>query len=240
MVPRPEPPLLRWPGPLSEALQRQLLALAEPYDLVTMNCRQMALPGVLYMQHGSLAVMISNSEMDASLGLILGAGDWFGYQTLSLEPTQFFVLIEPLSPVAAYVLPRAKLQRLAEREPEVYKFLYFIGNRIHTSNLQLLLNSLHDLTSRLVYVLLELARSQPKAAGGEWTLTIAQQQLSFIAGISRPRLNQILKRLERDGEIRTQRGKILILDLPALRARINQVNLMFRDPRRQLPETDRS
>ena len=235
----PELKSFRWPGPLSATLQSQLLALVEPYDPVMMNCRQMALPGVIYIHHGSLAVMISNSEMDASLGVILGAGDWFGYQTLSLDPTQFFVLIEPLSPVEAYVLPRAKLQRLAENEPEVYKFLYFIGNRIHTSNLQLLLNSLHDLTSRLVYLLFELARSQPKVANTEWTLTISQQQLSFISGISRPRINQILKRLERDGEIRTQRGKIVILNLEALRTHINQVNLMFRDPRKQVPSADR-
>ena len=237
MSPHPDQPSLRWPGPLSATLQRQLFALVEPYDPVMMNCRQMALPGVIYIHHGSLAVMFSNTEMDASLGVILGPGDWFGYQTLSLQPTQFFAFVEPLSPVDAYVLPQAKLQRLAENEPEVYKFLYFIGNRIHTSNLQLLLNSLHDLTSRLVYLLFELARSQPKVANAEWTLTISQQQLSFISGISRPRINQILKRLERDGEIRTQRGKIVIQDLQALQARINQVNLMFRDPRKLIPST---
>ena len=48
-------------------------------------------------------------------------------------------------------------------------------------------------------------------------LRITQQELGYLVGLSRQRVNQALKRLQEDGLIRIDYGGLRVLDLVALR-----------------------
>ncbi len=48
-------------------------------------------------------------------------------------------------------------------------------------------------------------------------LRITQQELGYLVGLSRQRVNQALKRLQEDGLIRIDYGGLRVMDLPALR-----------------------
>ncbi|MEZ8386518.1 Crp/Fnr family transcriptional regulator, partial [Vibrio splendidus] len=49
-------------------------------------------------------------------------------------------------------------------------------------------------------------------------------------GISRPRLNEVLKGIEQQGLVKIQRGKVFIADVKGLYEHISPMNLMIRDP----------
>jgi CRP/FNR family cyclic AMP-dependent transcriptional regulator len=51
-------------------------------------------------------------------------------------------------------------------------------------------------------------------------LRITQQELAYLVGLSRQRVNEALAALEAQGCIRTEYGGLRILDLPALRSSV--------------------
>jgi DNA-binding GntR family transcriptional regulator len=60
-------------------------------------------------------------------------------------------------------------------------------------------------------------------------IDISQKQLSQITGISRPRLNEVLKQLEAVGEISLERGSIHLIDIPALSLRTHKLDNAFKN-----------
>jgi len=51
-------------------------------------------------------------------------------------------------------------------------------------------------------------------------LRITQQELAYLAGLSRQRVNESLRILETQGSIRVEYGGLRVLDLDALRSRV--------------------
>jgi DNA-binding transcriptional regulator LsrR (DeoR family) len=51
-------------------------------------------------------------------------------------------------------------------------------------------------------------------------LRITQQELAYLVGLSRQRVNEALTALAEQGSIRVEYGGLRILDLPALRSQV--------------------
>ena len=51
-------------------------------------------------------------------------------------------------------------------------------------------------------------------------LRITQQELAYLVGLSRQRVNEALAALQQDGCIRVEYGGLRVLDLPALRSSV--------------------
>ncbi|MBL0559475.1 Crp/Fnr family transcriptional regulator [Aeromonas hydrophila] len=128
------------------------------------------------------------------------------------------------------LFPRADIESLSEQEPEVFKFLFHIAQQVVRISLQMGSNTLFCLTTRIVYVLLELVAKNAAANTPVPSLNITQQRLSQITGISRPRVNEVLKELARTGEITIRRSELNITDMAALKARLHPFSLMYYDP----------
>jgi len=62
-------------------------------------------------------------------------------------------------------------------------------------------------------------------------IEVSQQKISDICGLSRPRVNEVLKELEQSGLIKVQHKKITIDNITALFELLNAANLCFYDPR---------
>ncbi|GAA4502524.1 Crp/Fnr family transcriptional regulator [Pseudaeromonas paramecii] len=228
----PSQPLAQatWPGDIATSLQQALLAIARPVDLLQQYNRLNPPPGIFYLEQGAVLLAIPDGQMKRSIGMALGPGDWWGFHAFNPEVHQLFSLMEVLLPPVAWLLPKAEVEGLGRQQPEVYKWLFAIALQQHGVRLQLNLNSWHSLPQRVAYLLLHLGDRCGQDLPEGLQLPISQQQLSLLAGISRPRLNEVLKQFELDGLLRLARGRILLLDLPGLRAPLQCLNLMFHDP----------
>ncbi|MGL4754914.1 MAG: Crp/Fnr family transcriptional regulator [Aeromonadaceae bacterium] len=218
---------IQWPCTLPEQAQALLLQIARPFDA----SRLMGpMPGIFYVQSGCVVGYATNEAMDNSLGLVFGHGSWFGIQYIDNPDYAPVELFETLLPTRLWLFPKAALQPLLEQEPALYKLLFFISQQIGRMTLQLGNNTLFSLTTRVTYLLLELANQHGLLDHPQPTIKLTQQHLSQIAGISRPRVNEVLRLLADGNEIAVRRGEIQLLDFAALKARLPDFSVMYHDP----------
>lgn len=218
---------IQWPCSLSQASKERLLAIAQSYDYKQLTG---PMPGILYVASGCLVGYTTNEKMESSLGMIFGHGCWFGIQGIgnpSYEPSGWY---ETLLPTELILFPKQELEQLLTQDPELYKLLFVISQHIGRMLLQLGSNTLFCLTTRVTYLLLELANHQPPKESSPPVISITQQVLSQIAGISRPRVNEALKVLADAGEIALGRGEIRLLAITELKARLPSFSYMYHDP----------
>lgn len=218
---------IQWPCPLPDETKSRILAIAQPYDHKKLTG---PMPGVFYVASGCLVGYATNMNLDNSLGLVFGQGSWFGIQSIGNPEYAPSELYDALRPTQLWLFPRQELERLLVQDQEIYKFLFYIAQQIGRITLQLGSNTLFCLTTRVTYLLLELANQHPSATTQTPVLLITQQILSQIAGISRPRVNEVLKLLSDAGEIAVSRGEIQLLDPTALKARLPNLSFMYHDP----------
>ncbi len=103
--------------------------------------------------------------------------------------------------------------------------LYDALLRLNCRRLRLMFDQLEDLNTRplrarLARQLLQLARRHGRQRSGEILigLALAQEDLAQLLGASRQRVNQELKRLEREGAVRVEPTRLAVLDRDSLLA----------------------
>ena len=136
--------------------------------------------------------------------------------------------IDEIYPTIIICFPKEKIDRLAATNDEVYKWLYHCTLDVQKCWLQAQLCSLYDRECRIVFSLLDISKRLPSVKGSLLKIDISQKQLSQITGISRPRLNEVLKQLEAVGEISLERGSIHLIDIPALSLRTHKLDNAFK------------
>ncbi|WP_421224194.1 Crp/Fnr family transcriptional regulator [Aeromonas enteropelogenes] len=218
---------IEWPCTLQPSTQERLLAMAKPIGIRDLEG---TLPGIIYVRSGCLACYASNVTLDNSIGLLCGTGNWFGSQFIQNYGYSPQVMYESIRSTRLIYLPTVEIERFSLENTEVYKFLFFISQHMGRLSLQMGSNSLHSLTSRIIYVLLELLAKSSDNNKSSPTIKITQQKLSQIVGVSRPRLNEVLQDLVTSGDISLGRGVIKINDLNELKNRLHEFHLMFNDP----------
>ncbi|HEU4460170.1 MAG TPA: Crp/Fnr family transcriptional regulator [Methylibium sp.] len=119
------------------------------------------------------------------------------------------------------VVRKPDFKELLSQHPELYEALL----RLHCRRLRLLYNVIEDLNTRplaarLAKQLLLLARSYGIAQGEEIRigLQLAQEDLAQLLGASRQRVNQELKGFERDGAVRVEPTRLVVLSRDKLLA----------------------
>ncbi|WP_028863026.1 Crp/Fnr family transcriptional regulator [Psychromonas aquimarina] len=221
---------INWPCPLSNTLKRQLLDIAQCGKGLPNTQKKAAFPGLYYITSGLATLSFLSENMNNTLGFVLGVNDWVGANSLGNSADLFFLTVE-LEPVEYLFLSKQKIAQLAENNNEVFKFLYYCMIQMQPRSQQAPLTALHDKEIRIVYTLLALAQKKQTLKGVKTTIDITQEQLCTVTGLSRPRINEVLKNIEKAQEISIERGKIHIIDINALGERLNQLNSMFSDPR---------
>jgi CRP/FNR family transcriptional regulator, cyclic AMP receptor protein len=119
------------------------------------------------------------------------------------------------------VVRKPDFQALLAEHVELYDALL----RLNCRRLRLMFDHFEELNtrplrSRLARQLLLLARSYGVEHGDELRigLQLAQEDLAQLLGASRQRVNQELKRLEREGVLRVEPARLVVLSREALRA----------------------
>lgn len=227
---------IRWPCQISQSLEQELLSIARvEHGLKPMGLKTgySELKGICYVLEGTSALCFPSFDLNSVSSFLIGRHDWFGLLAIDSR-IKGYVITEEIEPITFLLFPKKSVETLARQQVEVYKWMFYIGKSVNTKWMQANISSLHDLHSRVVYILLELMLRQPIMAGVLPRIKISQQQLGLLTGISRPRLNEVLKAFEQAGDISLQRGFIQILDQKALAQRLNNLNLCMRDPREYL------
>ncbi|WP_061017211.1 Crp/Fnr family transcriptional regulator [Vibrio splendidus] len=223
---------IQWPCELSADLIESLIDIAvlkTGVHSIEITQKFQNLPGVFYILSGSAGICFSTENMKSLSGGIIGRGDWIGALSIHAD-YKLFAVAEEVEPITMVLFPANKILELAERKCMVYKWLLHSGTKAQSIWMQAYLSSIHEKEQKTIYVLLELAARQTNIAGATVSINISQTQLSTITGISRPRLNEVLKGIEQQGLVKTQRGKVFITDVEGLYEHISPMNLMIRDP----------
>lgn len=211
-----------WFAKLSPQLQQDILARARVRRLrdgEPLTAR--GAPAAEWSGVARGAVRVSTTSMAGKLVTLtyVEPGTWFGDIALfdGLPRTHD---ADAHGDTTLLVVRKADFKELLARHVELYDALL----RLNCRRLRLMfahfeeLNTL-PLRSRLARQLLLLARSYGVAQGDAVRigLALAQEDLAQLLGASRQRVNQELKRLERDGVLRVEPARLVLLSRQALR-----------------------
>lgn len=160
---------------------------------------------------------MSNNRADGSTISYAGLppGSWFGEGT-ALKRERYRYDIQALRKSTIAALPLAAFHELLDRSIEFNRvIMYQLNERVG----QFIIGRETDRTtnpdSRVARSLAALL-NPVLAPNADNTLRITQQELAYLIGLSRQRVNVALVRLEAQGLIRLEYGGLHVLDLPAL------------------------
>jgi len=210
-----------WVQALSPAERRRAEAAvvvgeAEPGDLV---CRIGRAPTYWFgVVEGLLKMSNDNADGTSMTYSGLPPGGWFGEGTaLKREPYRYNIQALRRSVVAG--LPIDDFHWLLDHS---IGFNRFVMNQLNERLGQFIAareaDRLNDPDARVARNLAALFNPVLFPGVGE-LLRITQQELAYLIGLSRQRVNQALQTLQADGAIRVEYGGLRVLDLAALRAR---------------------
>ncbi|EGQ9880147.1 Crp/Fnr family transcriptional regulator [Vibrio vulnificus] len=222
---------IRWTTQLSSHLTQNLASIAQRKALKgsQLNNSNLLNQGVNFLEQGTLAVCIQTPNLKTANCLVIGTGGWFGNYSDNRTSLSSFIFIE-IEPCRVINFDNTSLRQLAKSHDEIYKWFYSLTFESRDKWLQSQLINSESILVRVVYQLIEILvhkgiKTEPLS------LAISQQQLSEMTGIARQRVNEVLKRLERENSIKLNRVEILILDLPQLFLHLDGIDLSLRDPR---------
>jgi len=166
---------------------------------------------------GLLKMNIDNDRGDSLTFMGLSRGGWFGEGTvMKREPYRYNVQALRASVVAG--LPLDHFHHLLEQS---LGFNRFIMNQLNERLGQFIAaresDQLNNPDVRVARSLAALFNPVLFPGVGE-VLQITQQELAYLVGLSRQRVNMALKRLVQAGWIKVVYGGVQVLNLPALRS----------------------
>ncbi|WP_144210756.1 Crp/Fnr family transcriptional regulator [Shewanella donghaensis] len=207
-----------WPCDLSEASKADIMDIAVKVDgvdkyktLLDDDYKR----GLFYCVHGLGTFATTSLDNRPLASFIFGKGMWVGAVAIEIFPKINLYTCE-LEPLTSYFFSKKELNELAKSNGEIYKLLYSIMRNNTPKLVQGMHLSFYGIEERIMYFLLELARSKGIVDTSVIELKITQQQLSEIANVSRPRVNEILNKLAGLGYISLVRGKMIILNYEGL------------------------
>lgn len=159
---------------------------------------------------------VSPSGKPATLTGVPALG-WFGEGSLLKdEPRRYDAVAMRDSRVA--LMPRATFQRLLDRSIPFNRFLLTQLNERLAQFIALVEHERLLETDARVARCLAALFNPILYPGVGLRLSISQEEIGFLSGVSRQRVNQALQALESEGLLRVEYGGLTILDLERLRS----------------------
>lgn len=146
----------------------------------------------------------------------LPAGAWFGEGSLlKEEPRKYDVIALRDSRIAC--MPRATFNWLLDNSIAFNRFLLLQLNERLGQFIGLVeYDRLLDVDARVARCLAAMFNPYLYPETG-MQLQISQEEIGYLSGVSRQRVNRALKNLDRAGLLEVEYGGIVVLDLPGLR-----------------------
>ena len=150
-----------------------------------------------------------------------GPGDLVG-ELSAIDRRPRSATMSAVEPVEALTLAASEFRAFLHAHPRVaILLLEMLTRRLRDADRKRVEFAAHDTVGRVSARLVELAETHGRAAGGgvEITLPLSQEELAGWTGASREAVGKALQLMRGLGWVATQRRRITVLDLEALRAR---------------------
>jgi len=150
-----------------------------------------------------------------------GPGDLVG-ELSAIERRPRSATVTAVEPVEALTLAASEFRAFLHAHPRVALLLLeMLSRRLRDADRKRVEFAAHDTVGRVSARLVELAEAhgRPAGAGVEITLPLSQEELAGWTGASREAVGKALQLMRGLGWVATQRRRITVLDLEALRAR---------------------
>ena len=182
--------------------------------LAPRRCLAVRSAGLHLLTEGHLKLVRFSSEGRALILELLDPGDLFGEVDLAsgVEDGQV-TYAEPLTPVRFETLPETELERVLGARPALgLELARLMGTRRRRIERRLEAQIFQEVPTRLVHVLLELARryGHPDPGGVLIRLPLSQQDLGGLIGASREIVSLTLNRFRRQGVVTSTRRRLVV------------------------------
>jgi CRP-like cAMP-binding protein len=171
------------------------------------------------IEKGRVAIRPSTPLGEVVTLAILGPGESFGEQALLAPDSRRTASAVALEAVETRVLHRHDVNDLRATQPSIDRFLVvLLASQVRRLS-QRVLEALYDPADRrVIRRLAELAELYDDGAS-PIVIGLRQDDLATMAGTTRSTTNRVLQQLVEADVIRLRRGRVEVLDLPALRKR---------------------
>lgn len=204
---------------LPDAVQHALLAVAQRKTLARGEALFLegSAPDALFgIIHGAVRASLVGASGREAVITMLEPGHWFGEVSLLLGDQRIYdtYAVEPAE--IAVVAAQDFRHLIASRSDIHMAFTRLVCLRLRQALAWIDDAILMPLPVRLARRLLMLSAQPGRGTRGNMTLTVSQEDLAFMLGVSRQSVNHQLKRWEADGTLRVRYRRIELLDTARL------------------------
>lgn len=179
-----------------------------------------AADSVHFVIEGRVVARRSSERGDRLAYAVMGPGQAFGELAMIVRAGRRTATIEAVEPTVTLTLRYADFERLCARRPEVSRLLVrLLAARVNRLT-EALMEALHtSADTRVVHSLVSLCGVYSTGVQGHSPVSVQLNQtvLAELAGVTRPTANRVLRRLEAEGVVTLDRGRVVVLDPEALR-----------------------
>jgi CRP/FNR family transcriptional regulator, cyclic AMP receptor protein len=166
---------------------------------------------------GTVKISISSAEGRSAIFNLIGAGDTFGEVAL-LDGLARTADATANTSCELFVIDRREFLPFVRTQPGLaMKFIELLCRRLRWTSDQVEEVILQNLPGRLASALIRLTEKHKLAPGGR-TITITQQEISEMVGMTRESINKQLRSWASHKWVRLEHGAIVVLDTDALQA----------------------
>lgn len=123
--------------------------------------------------------------------------------------------VSAMEPTTVSLVPKAQILAMVERHPQVAKaVIRLLASRLRALTLVIEDLSLRSVVSRVAKLLLDCTRGHQTLVegGADACARLTQHQIAAMTGSVREVVQRALKTLEKDGAIRLERARVVVLD----------------------------
>jgi CRP/FNR family transcriptional regulator, cyclic AMP receptor protein len=200
---------------LEEPVRREVLAVAawRRYDRGVVLFHEGEAGGSLYvLMRGRVAVRVTTPDGDTATLNVIGPGAAFGELSL-LEPAAMrTATVQAIEPVQTLVLRQADFERLRRSYPSVDRLLVdYLAAQVRRLSERLTEALCFEARTRVLRRLLDL-----DTVFDSGPVPVTQEEISTMAGTTRPTVNRVMQDLAETGIIELRRGRFIVVDSTAL------------------------
>jgi len=200
---------------LEDPVRREVLAMAawRRFDRGVVLFHEGEAGGSLYvLMRGRVAVRVTTPDGDTATLNVIGPGAAFGELSLLEPATMRTATVQAIEPVQTLVLRQADFERLRRSYPSVDRLLVdYLAAQVRRLSERLTEALCFEARTRVLRRLLDL-----DSVFDSGPVPVTQEEISTMAGTTRPTVNRVMQDLAETGIIELRRGRFVVVDSTAL------------------------
>jgi CRP-like cAMP-binding protein len=200
---------------LEDPVRREVLAVAawRRFDRGVVLFHEGEAGGALYvLMRGRVAVRVTTPDGDTATLNVIGPGAAFGELSLLAPAAMRTATVQAIEPVQTLVLQQADFERLRRSHPSVDRLLVeYLAAQVRRLSERLTEALCFEARTRVLRRLLDL-----NAVFDSGPVPVTQEEISTMAGTTRPTVNRVMQDLVEAGIVELGRRRFVVVDSTAL------------------------